>query len=530
MGSTQSTETFSDITGRLESRIGKIPLTGRYHRKPKLLQHDYQVIDKSLGSGYNGVVRLAVRTEGQCSTKENATSKYAVKAFKLGAIPKDKRAQFESEIEIYLAMDHPHVTRLFDVYEEEDALYLVMECMEGGELFDRIQEVKRFSERDAARAVWQMLLAINYVHSHGIVHRDLKLENFLYDAKGSDHLKLIDFGFSKIWDKNIKMCVSCGTLAYVAPEVLCKSYTSQCDMWSLGVIVFILLAGYMPFHGEEAVQTRNIKTGHYIMKPQRWNTVSKPATEFVKSLLQVDPAKRFTAEQALEHEFIVDRTSKPDDVVDSSVVDALRRFGQASKFRRCCMEMMAWSLSNTERAKVRNYFIAMDKNHKGTITLAELKQVLVDKFHIPEDETKQVFDALDSNHDEEIHYSDFLAAMVSTRIVLHDDLLRQTFKRFDTDNSGYITAGNLREVLGNTFEGEQVEQFVKEADQLKDGRISYAEFASYLRGDQIGDHGEAAATFIDKNLKLCEKDAHSKGIMRPKVSTGKQQPACCCLS
>merc|ERR1719394_1577252 len=136
------------------------------------------------------------------------------------------------------------------------------------------------------------------------------------------------------------------------------------------------------------------------------------------------------------------------------VVNALVQFGQATKFRRCCMEMMAWSLSNEERAKVRQYFVSMDQNHQGTITLQELKKVLEDKFHVPEDETRQVFAALDTNNDEEIHYSDFLAAMVSTRIALHDDLLKSAFKKFDVDNSGYITAANLKQVLGNTFEGE----------------------------------------------------------------------------
>lgn len=128
-------------------------------------------------------------------------------------------------------MDHPHVASLTDVYESEDQLYLVMECMLGGELFDRVVKRKRFTEKDAAKAVYQMLLAVNYIHSHDVVHRDIKLENFLYEAQDSDHLKLIDFGFSKIWQPNTTMAVSCGTLAYVAPEVLEKSYTSQCDLW-----------------------------------------------------------------------------------------------------------------------------------------------------------------------------------------------------------------------------------------------------------------------------------------------------------
>eukprot|EP00418_Pyrodinium_bahamense_P098930 CAMPEP_0179039564 /NCGR_PEP_ID=MMETSP0796-20121207/15205_1 /TAXON_ID=73915 /ORGANISM="Pyrodinium bahamense, Strain pbaha01" /LENGTH=549 /DNA_ID=CAMNT_0020735899 /DNA_START=38 /DNA_END=1687 /DNA_ORIENTATION=+ len=504
-----------DITARLEARVGKIPLSGRYHKLPKRMEDDYEVRTKVLGSGYNGVVRLAT-SRGQAANSQ----KYAVKAFKLAMVADDKKAQLESEVEIFLSMDHPHITRLYDVYESNENLYLVMECMEGGELFDRVTELKRFSERDAADAVWQMLLALNYIHSHGIVHRDLKLENFLYDSKGSSHLKLIDFGFSKMWDPNIKMHVSCGTLSYVAPEVLEKSYTSQCDLWSMGVIAFILLAGYMPFAGTESTQTKNIQLGKYTMKKEKWAGVSEEGVQFVKALLQVNPEKRLSAQTALEHAWIAQRHKKANADVDQSVVDALRQFGNASKFRRCCMEMMAWSLSNEERSKVRQYFITMDQNQQGTITLSELKEILVQKFDVPDEETRRIFDALDSNQDEEIHYSDFLAAMVSTRIALHDDLLRAAFKKFDTDSSGYITPDNLRQVLGETFEGEKVESLMKEADQLKDGRISYAEFVSYLRGDPLSDAADATDQVIDTQLKRVHDNSFLKGLpmLVPKIT------------
>merc|ERR1719410_2203630 len=149
-------------------------------------------------------------------SKSAVGDRFAVKSFSLSGISREQRAQLDSEVEIFLAADHPHITRLFHVYEGNGQLVMVMECMEGGELFDRVIERKRFSEGDASEAIRQMLLAINYIHSHSIVHRDLKLENFLYDRKGGDHLKLIDFGFSKFFDPNVKMHLSCGTLSYVA--------------------------------------------------------------------------------------------------------------------------------------------------------------------------------------------------------------------------------------------------------------------------------------------------------------------------
>merc|ERR1719491_433093 len=139
---------------------------------------------------------------------------------------------------------------------------------------------------------------------------------------------------------------------------------------------------------------------------------------------------------------------------------------------------MAWSLSNEECAQVREYFVAMDKNNQGTITLQELRQVMINKFQISDQETQHIFEAMDSNNDDTIHYSDFLAAMMNTRISMHSDLLRSAFRRFDTDNSGYITVENLREVLGDN---EQVEHMLAEADLLKDNRISYPEFVAFVR-------------------------------------------------
>merc|ERR1719281_1474241 len=132
------------------------------------------------------------------------------------------------------------------------------------------------------------------------------------------------------------------------------------------------------------------------------------------------------------------------------------------------MSMCAWSLTNDERTKVRDAFIEIDTERTGTIKLGELKKVLEDKFHISDEQTLAIFKALDTNHDEEIHYTEFLAAMVSSRIQLHDDLLKATFRRFDTDNQGFITVKNLRDVLGESFEGEEVDKMVAEADTTHD--------------------------------------------------------------
>lgn len=501
MGAESSKQGLHQAINRTASRAGKIAVSGRYHKLPKKLEDDYQVESTVLGKGYNGSVFMAKSK----TTKE----KFAVKAFKLHGVKAEKKEELATECEIFLGMDHPHVARLVDVYEGEDQLTLVMECMTGGELFNRVTERKRFNERDAAEAVNMMLLAINYIHSHSIVHRDLKLENFLYETKESDHLKLIDFGFSKVWKKNTKMDLSCGTLAYVAPEVLEKDYTSQCDMWSLGVIVFILLVGYMPFSGSESVQMKSIKAGKYMIKKEKWDNVSDKAASFVRALLVVNPDERLTAEKALEHPFVKEREKvmRSDSQMDQSMVDALTNYGQASAFRRAAMNVMAWSLTNEERKSVRNAFLALDVDRTGCVKLWEFKKVLLEQFHIADQQAVDIFHALDSGHHDEVHYSEFLAAMCSTRIALHDDLLKLTFRRFDTDNSGFITIENLKEVLGgDNYEGVDVNQMLKEADVGQDGKISLEDFVNYMRHPEIhAHHLDAATNIIDQGVKKGDK-------------------------
>lgn len=504
MGNKASTKSALDqVRHHASDRIGHLSVEGRYHRSPKKLEDDYIVEHHQLGSGYNGAVMLA---------KDKAGKKYAVKAFKLTGVTQEKKQELATEAEIFLSMDHPHIVRLFDVYESEDALSLVMECMEGGELFDRVTERKIFSEKEAAGTTHQMLIAVNYLHSQGFVHRDLKLENFLYERKDANFLKLIDFGFSHIWEKDTKMELSCGTLSYVAPEVLAKSYTSQCDLWSLGVIVFILLVGYMPFSGSsERVTIEAIKRGRFAVRQDRWSRVSKQGFDFVKKLLVVNPDARMTAEKALQHPWIEVRNGVADrrSSLDAGMAESLVNFAQESQFRRACMQLMAWSLTAEERAEVREAFLEMDKDKTGTIKLSELKQVLEEKFEMPEDESMRVFKAMDATNDNEIHYSEFLAAMTAGRLRLHDDLLQDVFRRFDTDGTGKISPENLKEVLGDKT---QLKEFMKEVDKDKDGFISYAEFIAYLRdGKADSETDEQVLRLIDHELGKSEPRSHVHG-------------------
>lgn len=493
------------IQDRAEDKVGILMISGRYHRYPRSLEHDYILTDEVLGTGFNGAVHLA-------KSKDRPEHKFAVKAFDFTGVPEKRRVQLESEVEVFLCMDHPHIARLVDVYERDYHMDLVMECMEGGELLDRVKERKRFTEADTASHAWQMLLALNYIHSHGMIHCDLKLENFMYDHKEQDdnHLKLIDFGFSKMCDKKAELRrKACGTMSYSPPEVLDNVYSQQSDQWSLGVIVFVLLSGYMPFSGKEDELMKKISTGNYFMRPERWSEISEDAVNFTTCLLQVDPKKRLTADAALRHPFLSKRHFDEETKVDAGIVKSLRDYGRYSRFRRCCLMMMAWSLSSEEREKVEKYFLALDSKHVGAIDYDQLKKVMVDQYHLSSKDAKEAFHALDSAKHKEIHFSDFLAAMIDgNHIVLHEELLHEAFRKFDIGESGHITAEDLRHVLGDTFEGQKVETLLNEADTLHHGQLSFHEFSTYLTGNNFllpGDEGCGESPVLDPYVRSSQQ-------------------------
>jgi len=258
----------------------------------------------------------------------------------------------------------------------------------------------------------------------------------------------------------------------------------------------VLVAGTLPF----PPMKRHILLGEYTMDPERWSKLSPQCAQFTRALLHTDPIMRLTANQALKHEWM----RKRDEVsaeADTVMVDALRGMNQQSKFRRCCFEMMAWSLSNEDREKVREYFLAMDTDKNGTITRSELQHCLQEHIKLSETETSAIFNSLDKNHDHQIAYSEFLAAMMSShRIDLHEDLLKATFEKFDKDNSGFISKENLIKVLGRSYDGESVEQMLAEADLDQDGKVSYTEFIAYLRTRATAEQSrsdDGTLTFVD---------------------------------
>ncbi|XP_059923237.1 calcium/calmodulin-dependent protein kinase type IV [Gadus macrocephalus] len=263
---------------------------------------DFYTMGSELGRGATSIVF-------RCEEKQTQ------KPFALKVLKKtiDKKI-VRTEIGVLLRLSHPNIIRLKEIFETETNITLVLELVTGGELFDRIVERGYYSERDAAHVIHQILEAVAYLHENGVVHRDLKPENLLYEDMSLDApLKIADFGLSKIIDDQVPMKTVCGTPGYCAPEILRgNAYGPEVDMWSVGVILYILLCGFEPFfdpRGDQYMYSRILNCDYQFVSPW-WDEVSLNAKDLVSRLILQDPRKRLTVQEALCHPWVLGKAAR----------------------------------------------------------------------------------------------------------------------------------------------------------------------------------------------------------------------------
>jgi len=234
-----------------------------------------------------------------------------VKVIDKAMVGREKKEMLEREVDILSRIRHANVVSVVDIYDSTDYLYLVMELATGGELFDAIVKRGKYTEKSAARFIKDVAEAIHYLHSKGIVHRDLKPENILLADEAEDaHVKIADFGLSKVMD-DAALQTACGTPGYVAPEVLMGGgYHQEVDIWSIGVIMYILLCGYPPFFAENNTKLfAKIMACQFAFQSPYWDPISDSAKDLVRHMLVVDPKQRYNTQQVLEHPWVMGHTA-----------------------------------------------------------------------------------------------------------------------------------------------------------------------------------------------------------------------------
>ncbi|XP_073052487.1 calcium-dependent protein kinase 26-like [Primulina eburnea] len=440
---------------------------------------EYYNLGHKLGQGQFGTTFLCVE---KSSGKEYACKSIA----KRKLLSEEDVEDVRREIEI---MHHlsgsPNVISIKGAYEDAVAVHVVMELCQGGELFDRIVKRGHYSEKKAADLTRTIVSVIEACHSLGVLHRDLKPENFLFVDKEEDsHLKTIDFGLSVFFKPGEVFTDVVGSPYYVAPEVLCKRYGPETDVWSAGVIVYILLCGVPPFWGESEQEIfEEVLHGDIDFTSDPWPMISESAKDLVKKMLIRDPRSRITAHQVLCHPWVQIDGVAPDKPLDSAVLTRLTQFSAMDKFKKMALRVIAESLSEEEIAGLKEMFKMIDTDNSGHITFEELKNGLK-RFgaNLNESEIYELMNAADVDKSGSIDYGEFIAATLHLNKIEKEDHLFTAFSYFDKDGSGYITQDELQKACEEFGIADiHLEEIIGEADQNNDGRIDYNEFVAMMQ-------------------------------------------------
>ncbi|KAJ9561895.1 hypothetical protein OSB04_007055 [Centaurea solstitialis] len=402
------------------------------------------------------------------------------------------------EVRILKALSgHENVVQFHNAFEDDSYVYIAMELCEGGELLDRILSKKdsRYTEKDAAIVVRQMLKVAAQCHLHGLVHRDMKPENFLFKSPKEDsHLKATDFGLSDFIRPGKKFTDIVGSAYYVAPEVLKRKSGPESDVWSIGVITYILLCGRRPFWDKtEDGIFKEVLRNKPDFRRKPWPNISTSARDFVKKLLVKDPRARLTAAQALSHPWVREGGNASEIPLDISVLSNMRQFVKYSRLKQFALRALASTLDEEELSDLKDQFQAIDIDKSGAISLEEMRQALAKDlpWKMKESRVLEILEAIDSNTDGLVDFMEFVAATLHVhQLEEHNSekwrqLSQAAFEKFDVDRDGYITPEELKMHTG--LRGS-IDPILEEADIDKDGRISLPEFRRLLRTASMSSH------------------------------------------
>merc|ERR1712238_263334 len=488
---------------------------------------NYRKNNNSIRESFGSFWSNANSSQSNDSGERQREHLYAMKSIHLSSAQDENFVmELQNEINILQKLDHPHIVKPIETFQYQSQIYIIMEVCSGGDLYSR----DPYSEEETARIIHSVLSAVSYMHSCGVAHRDLKYENILFvNDSAKSPIKLIDFGLSKIYGSpcngnvgstkqhSSTMSAGVGTIYTMAPEVLRGSYTKQADVWSIGVVAYMLLSSQMPFHGRTRTHiVEQILGGDYDFRGRRWKSISEPAKDFVCDLLVVDPHGRFDTEQALSCLWLNDKRfvatiRDPHPFEETQARRSMERYAGYTKLKKMAMMVVAHRSTNDEIGILRKIFQKcasttsssspsttrtmsekkMKKsNSNGCISYAEFRDVWKESGFPPED-TKFIFDACDLDGSGKIAYTEFLAATIGDAQtgLISEERLAEAFDRFDTDDSGTISVDNLAEILGTDMPRSELQDIIDDAcnmDNYGSGKAGSTSTSTIGKGGRRG--------------------------------------------
>ena len=412
---------------------------------------------------------------------------------------KDEK-EIRNEINILKTMDHPNIVKIFEFYSNKDSYNIIMEYCKGGKLVSEIRNYAPFDEKYTAYVMYQIFSAINYCHNMNIIHRDLKPESILIVNKNKSNnypnIKISDFGMSTVVEKNTVQNKIVGTIYYVAPEVINKKYNGKCDIWSCGVIMYVLLTKKPPFGGDMPDEIiDNIQKGSYDLNSPTFDKISKSAIDLIQKLLNKDIEKRISAQEALNHPWFKEQKSRElyNEILDQKILqkllDNLKKYKKTSIIQETALAYLVHNFPQMKDViNACKLFNQIDINGDGKINKQELLKGLQSKMKSPtlEKDVDQIYKNIDMDNNGYIEYEEFVRAAVSKEKFLNENVLRYAFRYFDKDGSGEITFDEIEDVFKQSITDkdnvhDSLKKIISEVDANGDGVIDFNEFTYIMK-------------------------------------------------
>ena len=405
-----------------------------------------------------------------------------LRAIKCIPAKSDRSKKFLDEAKMLQNFDHQNIIKVFEIYQDSFHLSLVFEFCKGGKLIDRILRLGGFSENDVARHIKQISSALIYIHRKNIVHRDISPDNLLFLSDKIDSpIKIIDFASSK---KLVSSWGEAKDIAFTAPEVITGRYTDKCDIWSLGIILYLMLSGETPFKGKNEVELLlDIQTRELSFKERIWKKTSPEAVSLIQQMLKKNPDERITAQEVYNNEWIQRYTndSTESKLIKSESIKKLAIYHNTSNLYRATLEFIASQLVTSEEiANIKKMFQELDKNGDGVLSIDEIAHALEGPT-INISNIQEIFQKTDRNGNGTIEYSEFLTALLDSEKALSKEKLMTMFKMFDKNGDGLISLDEIKEALDAKNRGDNYfVEMIKEADTSGDGYIDLEEFCNFI--------------------------------------------------